>query len=351
MPIERPTLTELKERIKADYAARLPGAAIGVRRGNIEVQTSVDAASAHMLYGLITEISRQILPDSADADHLARHASIWGITRKPAAKAFGNLILTGTNGAEIPAGTVWERADGVRYATDSLAVISEGSATVSATAVDAGADGDYEAEAQLTMVGYVPNITQVATVAAPGLGGGADIETDDSVRARIIGRIQTPPAGGAEHDYVAWAREVPGVTRAYCYPCRMGEGTVGVTVLTDAAETGPIPSAAVIDDVQSYIDALRPVTASVTVFACAALPVAFTLSISPDTAAIRAAIAAELEDFFRREAEPEGGLALSRISEAISQAAGEFSHAIVSPTTNPDAGAGQLLTLGSITWE
>ena len=350
MTIERPSLSELKERIKADYQAKLPGAAVAVRRGNIEVQSTVDAATAHLQYGFIQDISKQILPDSAKVEYLERHAGIWGLTRKQASASTGELLCTGTNGSVIPAGTVWERADGIRYVTDSDATISSGSASVAVTAEDAGADGDYEAEAQLTLVGYVAGLDQLATVGAEGLAGGADIESDDDLRGRIIERIQEPPHGGSLKDYIRWAKEISGVTRVFVYPERTGEGTVGVTVLTDNATGGPIPAQQVIDDVQAHIDQVRPVTAAVSVFACVAAPVDFSIEVSPDTAAIRTAVESELADFFLRESEPEGALKLSRIGEAISQAAGEFSHHVTSPAADPEAGAGELLTLGEITW-
>ena len=73
---------------------------------------------------------------------------------------------------------------------------------------------------------------------------------------------------------------------------------MGVTVLTDNATGGPIPAQQVIDDVQAHIDQVRPVTAAVSVFACVAAPVDFSIEVSPDTAAIRTAVESELADFF-----------------------------------------------------
>jgi len=72
--------------------------------------------------------------------------------------------------------------------------------------------------------------------------------------------------------------------------------------------------------------------------------------LAPDTEAVRAAVAAELADLIRREAEPEGGLYLSHIREAISLAAGEVDHALVSPVADVAAGTGEIITMGAITW-
>ncbi|MBI4800443.1 MAG: baseplate J/gp47 family protein, partial [Desulfarculus sp.] len=91
-------------------------------------------------------------------------------------------------------------------------------------------------------------------MASAGLTGGADQEADAALLARLLYRIQTPPQGGAGSDYIRWALEVPGVTRAYVYPRRLGAGSVGLTVLMDDAAYGPIPSAEDVARVQAYID-------------------------------------------------------------------------------------------------
>ena len=51
-----------------------------------------------------------------------------------------------------------------------------------------------------------------------------------------------PPVApwGDNDDYVAWATEVPGVTRAWCSPNGMGAGTVVVRFVRDD-DDDPIP--------------------------------------------------------------------------------------------------------------
>jgi uncharacterized phage protein gp47/JayE len=352
MPVERPSLTELNDRAAADLQTHLDGADTQLRRGNVNVLGSMHAGACHGLYGYLARMFSQILPDTAEVEYLERQASLWGITRKPAAKASGDITLSGTSGSVVPAGTLWERSDGARFETTAEATLVEGAATVAVVASEAGADGDTPADSLMGLVPYVPGLDQTATVATGGITGGADAETDDALRARVITRMQEPPAGGAQNDYTAWAMQVSGVTRAYCYPNRLGPGTVGVTVLCDDADGGPIPGPAVIEAVQDHIDGLRPVTAAVTVFGCTAEPVDFDIRLQGvDTEAVRSAVIAELTDLFRRESEPEGGVLISHIREAISIAAGEHDHVINSPTADVSAGTGELLTVGSFTWE
>ncbi|TJW61918.1 MAG: hypothetical protein E5X43_37835, partial [Mesorhizobium sp.] len=53
-----------------------------------------------------------------------------------------------------------------------------------------------------------PNLELEAIVASGGIGGGADTETDASLRARILDRKRRPPQGGAYSDYEQFARAV-----------------------------------------------------------------------------------------------------------------------------------------------
>src|SRR3546814_9357991 len=111
-----------------------------------------------------------------------------------------------------------------------------------------------------------------------------------------------------------------------------------------------IPLPADVDAVADYLDALRPVTAEVVVFAPTAHAVDFTITATPATVAVKAAIEAELRDLLQREGEPGGTILLTHIREAISIAAGETDHVLVSPVANVVAAAGHLPVFGAITW-
>ena len=86
---------------------------------------------------------------------------------------------------------------------------------------------------------------------------------------------------------------------------------------------------------QTYVQGKAPLTVNVTAPALTANTVTVTITdLSPDTSDVRDAIEAELADFFLREAEPGGTIRISRLREAISQAAGEASHTLVSPSAD-----------------
>ncbi len=345
----RPTLAELIDRAIQDIEARLPGTDARLRRSNLNVLARTHAGSIHGLYGYLDWISRQVLPDTADAEILKRWASIWGVTWKTASFAVGPVTLTGSSGSVIPAGTVLQAADGQEVETDAEVTLAAGTATAQVTALVAGQSGNLTAATALILASPIDGVNAQAVVASGGLTGGADFETDAALRARLLARIQAPPHGGAESDYVAWALEVAGVTRAWVYPGELGAGTVTVRFVRDD-DASIIPDAAEVAAMQAYLDPLRPVTAALTVVAPVAVPLNLTISLTPNTSTVQAAVTAELADLLRREAEPGGTILISHIREAISLAAGETDHALTSPVADVTHTTGQIATLGTITW-
>lgn len=346
----RPSLQNLIDRAQGDIEAGLPGADARLRRSNLNVLAGLIAGVSHGLHGHVAWLADQVIPDTAEVEYLDRWATLWlDQPRKAAAAAQGNITFTGTSGSVIPAGTSLIRADGVEYTTDADATLSGGTATAAVTAVEAGAAGNAIAGVSVTLTTPIAGVTSAATVASGGIVGGSDTESDDDLRVRLLARIKEAPHGGASFDYVNWALEVAGVTRAWVYPQELGIGTVTVRIVRDD-DASIIPDAGEVATVQAYIDALRPVTAQLTVVAPVAVPLDFTLAVTPNTAAVKAAIEAELTDLLRREAEPGGAILLSHLREAISIAAGESNYTMTAPAADVTHTTGQMATMGTITW-
>lgn len=343
----RPTLNDLITRAINDILSRLPGSDAALRRSNLNVLSRVHAAATHGLYGFIQWLSQQLIYDKAEAEYLERWSSIWGINRIAATFATGNVTFTGTNGTLIPALTEIRRSDGALFTTNADATIASGTIIAAVTAVVAGALGNTTTGTALTLSSPIAGIN--ASVTASTLSGGADSETDAALRTRFITRIQQPPHGGASYDYEAWAKEVAGVTRAWVYPQENGVGTVTVRFVRDG-DAGLIPDAGEVAAVQAYIDARRPVTAQVTVGAPVAVPLNFTIQLTPNTQVVKDAVTAELTDLINREAIPGGTLYLSHIRAAISAAAGENNYIMTVPSADVVNTLGNITTMGTITW-
>ncbi len=348
MPYNRPPITDLITRTRNDVVSRLPDPDV-LRRSNADVYARALAGAAHGLYGYIDWLSNQLIYDTADGDMLERWASIWGVSRKPATTATGQVTFTGNNGATIPAGSELMAFDGVTYETDVNAIIASGIAIVNVTALEAGIAGNRTAGQLVSLQSVVAGVT--SSVTAGELTGGANIESDDALRSRLLSRIKRQPQGGARHDYESWALSVPGVTRAWVYPQELGAGTVSVRFMMDDTYPTGIPLSGDIAAVEAAIEPMRPVTANVFVSAPVAVPLNFTITgLNPSNATVKAAIEAELKDLIFREASPGGTIYLSHIREAISTSAGEVDHALTVPSANVVLNAGLISTMGTITW-
>lgn len=346
MPFSRPTLQQLIDRTRNDLLARLAADDV-LRRADAEVYARVVAAASHALHGFVAWLAEQVIYDTAESGMLERWANIWGVARKAASKATGTVTFATAVGAVIPVGTLVKAFDDVDYEVTTEGTAVGATLALPVRAVTAGASGNRSTGQTVSLVSPIAGVQTSA--AAGELSGGADIEDDDAYRARFLARIQQPPHGGAAHDYVAWALEIEGVTRAWCYAGELGLGTVTVRFARDD-DASPIPDAGEVAAVQAHIDALRPVTADVTVVAPVAVPLDFTIAVTPNTAAVKAAVEAELRDLLRREAEPGATLLISHLRAAISLTTGETNYVMTAPAADVTHATGEMATMGTITW-
>jgi uncharacterized phage protein gp47/JayE len=350
MPFDRPTLGDLRKRIANDLMNKLPGADTRLRVNNLRAFSEVEAGSAHLLYGRLEWSFKQLFPDTAESEFLDRWASIWGVQRIPASGATGPAVWTADPGARLLEGAIVQRADGVRYSISASVNEEGGLITAQLEAVTLGQIGNALPGTQLALLTTFTGVAVQGVVADPGLAGGADEQSDALLLQAVLTRIQLPPHGGAEFDYVRWALEVPGVTRAWCYPVELGPGTVTVRFMMDdvRAPTG-IPTPADVDIVAAYIDPRRPVTADVHVVAPIAFPVPVAISqLQPDTPEIRDAIFASITQMLLDEASPGQPIYLSQWSTAIGITAGVERFVMDEPSVQTNPAPGEIVMLDSV---
>jgi uncharacterized phage protein gp47/JayE len=344
----RPTVLELIDRIQGDFVSRLNLSVPILRRSMIFIVSRVIAGAAHLLHGHVDYLSKQLFPDTSDEEYLLRQAGIYGLTRVPAEYATGNVEVTGEDDAIIPAGTILIHADGAEYITDAEATIVGGVATVAVTASVAGEDGNRDVDVSLSFQSPVSGVDSVAVVGIDGLSNGSDQEEIEALRSRLEERIQNPPHGGSAADYEAWAREVAGVTRAWCYPLESGPGTVTVRFVRDG-DADIIPGVDEIAAVQTYIDGLSPATAVVSVEAPVPVELDFSISVVPDNSTVRSAVELELEDLLRASG-PGSTILVSRIRTAIGTATGVTDYTLISPSTDVVHASDEIAVIGDFTW-
>ena len=283
MPFERPTLQELVERAIADTESRLPGADTKLRRGNLQILPRVHAAAVHGLYGYLEFMAKQAMPDTAEAEYLDRWAAVWGVLRRPAARATGNATMTGTVGSVIAEGTLFRRNDNARFVASEEVIFSGTSAEVPLIAEEAGDDGNTDAEAVISLVSPITGVTTVGEVAEDGLTGGWIRRRTRPFWPVCCGASRSRPTAGPRRIMSPGPWSVPVLRGPTAEGGRMGAGTVGVTFLMDDTEGGPIPTPDDMARVQAYIDERRPVTAAVTVYALTPVELDFTIQLTRTT--------------------------------------------------------------------
>lgn len=191
-----------------------------------------------------------------------------GYGRKVAQAATGGVVTaTGTNGTVISDGTVCVGSDGSTLfeTVDGPYTISGGVASVSINATTTGTVGNLDVGEFVTWTSPPAGLDASATVTG-ALAGGTDLESNADILARIQYRLRNPPRAGVASDYRFWCENATVLTtgaaievkRAYVYPRRSGTGTVDMVLTQDGADRSP--SSTVQDQVQEYIDSVRPVT-------------------------------------------------------------------------------------------
>lgn len=361
MPWPNILLRERRVQVRDDVAAHLPGADASVPNSVMRVIGDAQAALTHDNDKHLEWVARMMMPDTAEGAYADRWANIWlPDGRKAASYAEGFITVTGAPGAVLPSGAELTASayddDGVeqvlRFVVPTGVTLSSASAAVAIEAATPGSAGNLADGATLSFADVPAGIDGHAVVAAPGLSGGAEAETDPELVARYIDVIQNPPHGGNANDYVQWALSRPGVTRAWAAQ-EMGIGTITVRFMMDdvRADDHGIPTSGDAAMVAAYIDAVRPVTVA-DCFVVAPIPQPLDITIADlagDTPEIRRNIEIEIADMLRARARPGGMVYRSWIAEAISAATGEDHHDATLVNVVP-ASAGHIVVPGTVTF-
>jgi len=181
-----------------------------------------------------------------------------GLARQAATHARVILSFTGTPGALVPAGTVVVAATPARptYTLESAVTIgAEGTAGGIGVCDRTGTVGNVPSGAVNSFNGSPPaGVTAVTNPFNEPLVQGADIETDDHYRQRLLEYRRDPPNGCNAAQFRAWAESVPGVGRAQVVRPFEDGGPPPGSVWVFVVDTEMQPASQVIvDAVQAYI--------------------------------------------------------------------------------------------------
>lgn len=309
MPIQLDERTP--EQIKQNILDRMPG--------------SLDAREGSFLSDMIGPLALELWKDKesrramesmfyvseTSGPYLDKAAAVFGIVRKPGAKARALLELTGQDGTIIPKGKTF-LAGSLEFIVLEQSVIENGRAQALAEAAQPGRQYNVEAGAIGQQYENLPGLTAVSSQAAVG---GIDEETDQALCLRYREHLQNPATSGNKAHYRQWALEVDGVGHAAVIPQMEGPGTVGV-ILADPE--GRPASQQVAEACASHIEALRPVGASVIVQPAQALVVDISARLRLETSTtlerVKERFAADLAAYFSQSAFSKRQLVYHRVA-------------------------------------
>lgn len=349
MAYATPDQATLRANILREISNQLPGADTGGDSDHFIRANSV-ASAIEGLYAHQAWIAKQIFPDTADADNLARHAQLRGLSRKSAVGSAGSLLLSGLPGAPITAGLIAQTLDGKQYSLSASGQIgADGTGTIAATSTTTGSATVQATGASVTLLAPPNGVNATGSVVK--MVGGTDDETDAQLLARLLDVIQRPPAGGNKWDFRRWAMSVDGVSSALVYPLRRGLGTCDVVITA----SGGLPSAATLAAVQDYIDSMRPVTAKnclVIAPSLVSMDHVIQVAFPGGTADVaQALIQPRLASYFATLS-PGDAYIRSQVESVISDTSGVTDRLLVSPTANHtpqvDAQAVEWCQLGQV---
>lgn len=320
----------LAQAAQAANTANLSAVDLELARSNVKALSFVQGVGLHGAYRYLRDfIARQAIPIYSAGAFLDGWLATYGMQRKEPGAASGSVTGTGADGSILPAGTLLQSPDGRQYRVSLDATVSSGAIAPTLIALVAGAAGNLEGSASLTLVSPVNGVDATFIAGADGISGGADQETDDQAIYRLQQRLSNEPLAGSPADYARWALQLAGITRAWGVRNPAGPTSAGVIIMADGNVPPGLPTEGQRQMVFDYIrDPRRGPPDELFVIIPSAKAVDPVITLVPDSSAARPACTAALKDVFFREATPGQPLPLSHLSEAISEVTGEYNHTL-----------------------
>jgi uncharacterized phage protein gp47/JayE len=300
-----PSTSDILKDLRNSVKSEVDGTDPWIWPNNLVPTLKAIAQALRSAYLRIQFVHEQAFVSTAKAEYLNFHGiQAGGLSRNPATYAQGEVnVETSANNVVIPDGTVLYRSDNVQYVTVGTTTIIRTGDPVNVRALESGALSNTDVGGVLSLVTPIGG-TVSFTVADGGLIGGADEESDDSFRQRILYIKQNPPHGGSPAEYVEWAQTKVGVTRVFPMRATPQPGSATVYFMMDGLGNG-VPSAANVADLQSILEALAPEDAEVIADAPDPVPIDITIEdLVPNTPSLRDAIVESIAAQFVRKAYP-----------------------------------------------
>lgn len=230
-------------------------------------------------------------------------------------------------------------------------------ATATLLSDDFGQAANVEAGEIVTITTPIIGVNDNAIVQLLGLQGGADIETDEELRIRILNAYQNPFALFNVSSIVNQAKKVAGVTRVFVYEITPAPGQVTIYFVRDN-DANIIPNATEVATVKNKILEIKPAHVAdvdVIVEAPIANPVNFQFSgIIPNTPSMQESIRRNLQALFQEQTEVGQDLLqyayVAAIWQTVDYLSGErlINFNLVTPSGDILIAPNEIATLGTV---
>lgn len=246
------------------------------------------------IYADQRKIADDAFPQSARREALEKHVNLYfNEGFKPATQSVGPVMVSGATGTPVPLGLQMEYTpNGNLYTTTESITLPLDATTgiVNVQSLAAGQNQNLLEGAALNIPSPPAGLDSGAIVYGGNLSDGRNEESNQEAAERVLDFIRTPLAGGKVADYEAFAKAAdPSVTSASVIRFPFGFGTVAVVITAGTSDIDTainngdpivlIPSAALIDTVQTYIETQNPTTDCATVVAPASVTQDVTINV------------------------------------------------------------------------
>jgi uncharacterized phage protein gp47/JayE len=350
MEVWMKTISEIYNDMAAAFTAE-SGIAVH-ESGDMALRLYASATEIYSLYVYADWLMRMAFPQTAEGEYLDRHAESRGLKREGAAKAVGSIefMLSAplSQDLTVPLGTVCLTATGLRFETTEEGIIPAGetSCTVGARAADTG--GAYNVPPGTVIYMALPPVGVSACSNSVAFSGGADRESDEKLRERILSSYKRLPNGANASFYEQEALNIPGVAAVNLFPRARGLGTLDIVAASDSG----MPSEPLLEEIRAQLNSLRELCVDICVSAPVAVPVDLSVEIEPGEnhtpEETMASVSAALGKFFSGELLGKNVL-LAELGQVIFSAKGVKNYRITAPDSDISVQSGELPVMGTLT--
>lgn len=249
------------------------------RGGDMALRLYAVAAELASLWVQSEWLKKQSFPQTAIGECLDMHAQTRGLERGKPVCATGliRFEIDEVRNSElvIEAGTVCLNPAGVEFLTTENGIIAKGDkhCLAAAEARIGGSFGNVPAGSIRYMSLAPVGVVRCCNPAA--FSGGAEEETDESLRARVMASYASLPNGSNIAFYEQEALNTDGVAAVRVLPCKRGNGTVDIII------AGPygLPSQNLISSLRARLEKQREICVDISVLPPTTVSVAVSVDI------------------------------------------------------------------------